>query len=78
MMADDVIALCKTLHINSAHFLGVSMGGAIVQCIAHKYPEMIRTIILENSFTQIDIRFALFAEARYELINAGVPAEMLN
>lgn len=46
MMANDTIGMLDKLHIKSAHFLGISMGGLIAQQIAISYPERVRSLIL--------------------------------
>jgi pimeloyl-ACP methyl ester carboxylesterase len=53
------------------------MGGAILETLAFKFPGLVLSAVIENSFTQIDIRFALFAEARQELMQASAPAASL-
>ncbi len=68
MMADDVIDICKALNLVPGHFVGHSLGGMILQHIAHKYPEQVRTATLCNTDRKIDIRYALAAKARLESI----------
>ena len=77
IMAKDIIALCQTLQINQAHFIGSSMGGAIVQNIAANFSEYVCSIVIENSFMQIDQRFALFAKTILELMQAGIALSQL-
>jgi pimeloyl-ACP methyl ester carboxylesterase len=43
-MAADVVALLDHLEIASAHIVGVSMGGMIVQTIAIEHPERVRAL----------------------------------
>jgi pimeloyl-ACP methyl ester carboxylesterase len=43
-MAGDAIGLLDALHIQKAHFVGASMGGAIAQLIAVHYPERILSL----------------------------------
>jgi pimeloyl-ACP methyl ester carboxylesterase len=50
-MADDAAGLLEALNINKAHVFGVSMGGAIAQQFALKYPEKLDKLILGCSFT---------------------------
>ncbi|MDH3752642.1 MAG: alpha/beta hydrolase [Acidimicrobiia bacterium] len=45
-MADDMIAVLDAEGIDSAHLVGGSMGGAISQIIAVKYPERVRSLVL--------------------------------
>lgn len=77
MMANDVIGLAQQLELNSFHVVGNSMGGAIVQTLAHKYPEFIRTAIISNSFTTIDIKFEITAKAWLQMIKDNVPVKLL-
>lgn len=46
LFADDTAELLKALEINTAHILGVSMGGFIAQEFAIRYPEMVNKLIL--------------------------------
>lgn len=45
-MADDAIAVLDHAGIASAHIVGLSMGGAISQIIALKYPQRVRSLTL--------------------------------
>ena len=45
-MADDAIAVLDAANIESAHVVGLSMGGAISQIIALKYPHRTRSLTL--------------------------------
>lgn len=46
VMADDLVAVLDAEGIDRVHVLGGSMGGAISQVLAIKYPERVRTLIL--------------------------------
>jgi 3-oxoadipate enol-lactonase len=45
-MADDAIAVLDDAGVETAHVVGASMGGAITQILAVKYPERTRSITL--------------------------------
>lgn len=54
-MADDVIGLMDSLHIDKAHILGLSLGGIVAQEIAISYPERVIKLILGSTFTGKEI-----------------------
>ncbi|MDO8635287.1 MAG: alpha/beta hydrolase, partial [Dehalococcoidia bacterium] len=52
MMADDTANLLKALAIPRAHILGMSMGGAIAQRFALRYPQMLDKLVSACTFSE--------------------------
>jgi len=50
LLAKDVIGLMDVLSVPRAHFIGHSLGGAVVQHIALMYPERVGKIVLISTF----------------------------
>jgi pimeloyl-ACP methyl ester carboxylesterase len=47
--ASDIAAMIKKLNLGKVHLLGHSRGGSIALTVASLYPEVIRTLILEDA-----------------------------
>ncbi len=67
-MADDVSELCIQLNINKAHFIGNSMGGFIVQSLAVRYPQQVKSAIISNSDSHTEYCFLVYMGAQRELL----------
>lgn len=52
-LAEDCKALTQALGWKKFHVLGHSMGGAIAQTFAVKFPEIIKKVVLSNTFIKI-------------------------
>jgi len=76
-MAHDIFSLCEALKIKSAHFIGNSMGGHLVQMLAYKYPTLIKKLIISNSAMSIKSVFHIYLNAHLELLKANAPIESL-
>ena len=50
-LADDADALMDSLGLESAHVLGISMGGMVAQQLALRHPERIRTLALGCTYS---------------------------
>lgn len=63
VMADDTVALIDALQLHQPFIAGHSLGGAVAQAMAKKYPFKIRKIALCNTFTKLN------PEARQAFLN---------
>ncbi|MBE1557077.1 alpha/beta fold hydrolase [Sporosarcina limicola] len=61
--AEDIKELLRFLEIRSAIFIGVSYGGVLIQQVAIKFPEIVKSLVIVDSFcdTSIDSYQKLFA-----------------
>ncbi|WP_053361621.1 alpha/beta hydrolase [Bacillus sp. FJAT-27251] len=73
--AKDVIGLLKELSIESAHILGLSMGGAVAQEIYRQAPGLCRSLILTCTFHYMPKRFGAlyikYREAKIDSLTKG-------
>ena len=73
--SEDLFAVCQKLDILQAHFLGLSMGGAIAQQFALDHPEKVRSLILVSTFSYIDDQaHQAFTKLRKSLLAGSYPA----
>lgn len=61
-MAEDAVAVLDALGIQKAHINGISMGGAIAQEIAIRYPQRVRSLILTSTFCYVTPAFRTVLE----------------
>jgi pimeloyl-ACP methyl ester carboxylesterase len=45
-LAEDAAGLLRALELDSAHVMGISMGGMVAQELALSHPELVRTLVL--------------------------------
>src|SRR3712207_1930365 len=50
-LADDAAALLAALGIDSAHVVGVSMGGMVAQELTLRHPDRVRTLVVGCSYS---------------------------
>jgi len=54
LFAEDTLELMDRLEIEKAHFVGLSMGGAIAQLIGIHYPNRVKSLVLAATFAKMD------------------------
>ncbi|MBP1946291.1 alpha/beta fold hydrolase [Methanobacterium petrolearium] len=75
LFSNDINQLLESLNIKQAHFIGHSMGGAILQQLALKRPDKIRSLILISSFSCVDFHLdSIFRELLKTLNDEGYNA----
>lgn len=77
LMAQDVMALAKTLDLSSPHIVGQSMGGTIAQCIASQYPKEINKLALINTSAKWRLAILLSLKAALMLKKQNVSLEII-
>jgi len=70
-MADDIVALAGTLGVHRFLLAGHSMGGAIAQSVAYRYPERVEALALCNTFVRFDAEAGRFADQIIDLYRSG-------
>lgn len=68
-MADDIAGFLNALGTDSAHVIGLSLGGAVAQALAVRHPERVRSLVLVNTFAYL--RPKGWAEWRTTVIRIG-------
>lgn len=74
-MAEDTASLMDAIGIGSAHVIGQSLGSAIAQELALKYPHRIRTLQLSVSWGRSDERIRNLSRIMSILIERGLMEE---
>lgn len=81
LLADDTKALCDALGIKGAHFVGSSMGGQIVMSLAYRYPDLVKSAVLSNSFMKSGTflrGYQLVIEAKLQLMKLSAAHKELS
>lgn len=76
-MAEDTMTLVQQLGIVQPHILGQSMGGAIAQIIAKKYPDKINKLIVLNSASKFNTRTVKAIESLLNLRKENISLDLL-
>ncbi|MFI4918581.1 MAG: alpha/beta fold hydrolase [Legionellales bacterium] len=71
-MTNDVIDLCAKLGIKKAHFIGNSMGGFILQALALRAPELVKSAVISHSAATIQSPFHIYLAAQLEFLKSNM------
>lgn len=71
-LASDVIAVLDHEKAGKVTLAGQSMGGAISQLVAIRRPDLVRQLVLVNSFNRVDNHAKIAFEGLYQLLESGV------
>ncbi len=77
LMAEAIINTIEHLQISSFSLIGHSLGGAIAQKIALKFPQHIENLFLLSSFAKLDHISRLFLTNRYELLKQNTDKSLV-
>src|SRR5919201_1007132 len=70
LVAHDLRAVMEAAEVQSAHLIGLSMGGMIAQDFAIRFPEMVESLVLLSTFAAPDPWFTRLFQARRRLIES--------
>lgn len=65
--AEETIMILKQLGIHQAHFVGTSYGGEVAMNIGFRYPEFVKSLIIIDSTSEIDMKMKKEIERWIEL-----------
>lgn len=76
-LASDIISVLDHEQIGRITVAGHSMGGAIAQLVAIRRPDLVRQLVLVNSFNRIDHHAKVAFEGLYQLMDSGASLEQV-
>jgi pimeloyl-ACP methyl ester carboxylesterase len=74
MMADDAAAVLRALDIPSTHVAGFSGGSIIAQELAFRHPELVRSLVLQSTWSRLD-RYAQIQLEFWRWMIEAAPSE---
>ena len=77
MMADDTAGLMEALGIGKARVAGISMGGAIAQNLALRYPDKVQSMVLVSTWAQCDTYTKIVFEHFKKMRAASDPGDFV-
>ncbi len=69
-MANDLVELCDTLHLNIIHLLGHSLGGKIAMQFATQHPERVDKLLI------VDMSMRAYSDAHTHLMDAMLALDL--
>jgi pimeloyl-ACP methyl ester carboxylesterase len=76
LLAADLVAFMDALGIERAHIGGMSMGSAVCQEVAIRYPERVSSLVLSNTWGRTDARLRMLWEHSLFLMGAMARAPL--
>ena len=76
--ADDLAALLGYLGIQRAHIAGISYGGEVAQAFVLKYPDMVSSLILADTVSEVRAELRLVVSSWIDALRSGDPAAFFN
>lgn len=77
MLADDTAALMDELNIESAHFMGSSMGTLIIQQLCLSHPDRVKKAVLCAPFSYFPPVAQHYVKTQLQMLSEGVPKQKL-
>jgi pimeloyl-ACP methyl ester carboxylesterase len=70
-MAEDAAAVVRSLDAGPAHVAGFSMGGAIAQELALRHPSLVRSLVLNGTYSWPDVYFRRMVSSWIRLLETA-------
>jgi len=77
LMAQDVIDLLDSLNIQSASFIGHSLGGCVAQQIALNFPKRVNKLVLCSTTAKLPPVNRITVQTTMEMMTVDMPREIL-
>ena len=78
LLAEDTVTISQRVFGQKVHVIGHSMGGAIVQTMAHKHSQFINKAIVANTFPFLNEAFLFVCKLQLEMREQGIPQDLID
>lgn len=58
-ITEDMVEVIDHLHIEKSHFIGISLGTALIRNLAEKYPDRVQSMVMGGAIIRLDFRFRM-------------------